>query len=79
MVLDGVFERHPSLRGGVIELGAGWVPAMLRRLDWVARSGSKSEPDLQALTRKPSEQIIEHLAFTPFPYEDVGDADPPVR
>ncbi len=26
MVLDGVFERHRTLRGGVIELGAGWVP-----------------------------------------------------
>ena len=29
MVLDGVFERHRGLRGGVIELGAGWVPQML--------------------------------------------------
>ena len=33
MVLDGVLERHPGLRGGAIELGAGWVPGLLRRLD----------------------------------------------
>ena len=25
LVFDGVFERFPELRGGVIELGAGWV------------------------------------------------------
>ena len=38
MVLDGVFERHPNLRGAAIErLGHSWVPEMLRRLDWVPR------------------------------------------
>jgi predicted TIM-barrel fold metal-dependent hydrolase len=73
LVLDGVFERHPKLRGGAIELGAGWVPSMLKRLDWTAEIWKKSEPDLRALTCRPSEQIIEHMAFTPFPYEDVGD------
>lgn len=26
LVLDGVLERHPGLRGGAIEVGAGWVP-----------------------------------------------------
>jgi predicted TIM-barrel fold metal-dependent hydrolase len=26
MVYDGVFERFPALRGGVIESGAGWAP-----------------------------------------------------
>ena len=73
LVLDGVFERHRQLRGGVIELGAGWVPAMIKRLDWVAQIWSKSDPELKALTRHPSEQIIEHMAFTPYVYEDVGD------
>ena len=68
-----MIERHPTLRGGAIELGAGWVPSMLKRLDWTAEIWKKSEPDLRALTRKPSEQIIEHMAFTPFPYEDVGE------
>ena len=72
MVLDGVFERHPNLRGGVIELGAGWVPSFLRRLDWSADIWRKSEPELQKLERKPSEQITTQMAFTPFVYEDVG-------
>jgi predicted TIM-barrel fold metal-dependent hydrolase len=73
LVLDGVLERHPTLRGGAIELGAGWVPSMLRRLDWIAEIWRKSEPDLAALKRRPSEQIIQQLAFTPFPYENVAD------
>ena len=73
MVLDGVLERHPGLRGGVIELGAGWVPQMLTRLDWVVDIWKKSEPELAALKRKPSEQIIAQLAFTPFVYENVGE------
>ena len=72
MVLDGVLQRHPKLRGGAIELGAAWVPAMLRRLDQIADIWRRSEPDLAALTRKPSEQITEHLGFTPYPFEDVG-------
>ena len=71
LVLDGVLERHPTLRGGAIELGAGWVPSMLARLDWIADIWKKSEPDLAALKRRPSEQIIQQLAFTPFPYENV--------
>jgi predicted TIM-barrel fold metal-dependent hydrolase len=72
IVLDGVLERHRDLRGGVIELGAGWVPQMLARLDWVAEIWKKSEPELAALTRKPSEQIVDQLAFTPYVYENVG-------
>ena len=73
LVLDGVLERHPRLRGGAIELGAGWVPAMLERLDWIAHNWRRSEPELQKLEGKPSEQITEQLAFTPFVYEDVGE------
>jgi predicted TIM-barrel fold metal-dependent hydrolase len=73
LVLDGVLERHPNLRGGVIELGAGWVPSMLKRLDWIAEIWRKSEPDLALLTTRPSEQILDRLFFTPYPYEDVGD------
>jgi uncharacterized protein len=72
LVLDGVLERHPNLRIGVVELGAGWVPAMLRRLDQIAEIWKRSEPDLAALTRKPSEQITAQMGFTPYPFEDVG-------
>jgi predicted TIM-barrel fold metal-dependent hydrolase len=72
LVLDGVLERHPELRGGVIELGAGWVPSLLRRLDLVAQIWKRSEPDLDALSSAPSELITRQMAFTPYPFEDVG-------
>lgn len=71
MVFDGVFERHRGLTGAVVELGAGWVPSWLRRMDWTAGIW-KREPDLAALSRRPSEIVAEHLAFTPYVYEDVG-------
>ncbi|MBI1198240.1 MAG: amidohydrolase family protein [Phenylobacterium sp.] len=72
MVLDGVLDRHPNLRGAAVELGAGWVPEMIRRLDWVARTWGRNDANIQAQSRKPSEQIVQQLAFTPFPLEDLG-------
>ena len=71
MIFDGVFERHRTLRAGAIELGAGWVPSWLRRLDWTQQIWRK-EPDIAALTRSATETAIEHLGFTPYVYEDVG-------
>ncbi len=72
LVLDGVLERYPALRGGIIEIGAGWVPDMIRRLDHAADIWRKSEPHLALMKRKPSEQIRQQLRFTPYPFEDVG-------
>ena len=72
MVLDGVFERHPKLRGASVELGAGWVPEMLKRLDYVVKTWSRVDKNLSEIKRKPSEQLIEQMEFTPFHHEDVG-------
>jgi len=51
MVIDGVFERFPALRGASVELGAGWVPSLLTRLDWVARHWSRVDQNLAGFTR----------------------------
>jgi len=72
LVLDGVLERHPKLRGACVELGAGWVPELLRRLDWVVKHWSRNDANLQALRRTPGQQLTEQLAFTPFVFEEVG-------
>ena len=72
LVLDGVLEKFPALRGGVIEIGAGWVPDMIRRLDHAAAIWAKSEPHLAEMTRTPSQQIRAQLRFTPYPFEDVS-------
>jgi predicted TIM-barrel fold metal-dependent hydrolase len=72
LVYDGVFDRFPQLRGGVIEFGAAWVPAFLRQLDMGYRSFSRTDPLLKALALKPSEYMHRHMKFTPFPGEDTG-------
>jgi predicted TIM-barrel fold metal-dependent hydrolase len=72
MLIDGVFERFPGLRGASVELGAGWVPSLLTRLDWVAAHWSKADKSLANFKRKPSEQLTEQCAFTPYVFEDVG-------
>ena len=70
---DGVFERFPGLRGGVIEHGAIWVPSFMKSLDFAARAWAKSTPELRELTRTPSQQFIDQMRFTPLPWEDVTE------
>jgi uncharacterized protein len=72
LVFDGVFERFPKLRGGVIELGAGWVPEYLRTLDLSQRIFKRTDPSVAALSLKASDYIRRAVKFTPFPGEDVG-------
>lgn len=72
MALDGVFERHPGLKGGAIELGASWVPTLLRNLDHAARTLGKREPLIHELPLAPSEYIRRQVRFTPFPFEDTA-------
>jgi predicted TIM-barrel fold metal-dependent hydrolase len=70
LVLGGVFERHPQLRVGVIELGAGWVGPMVERLEWVAK-GSLGRT-LQGLAMRPAEYVRRNVRVTPYVFEDIG-------
>ena len=72
LILDGLFDRHPGLRGGCIEQGAGWVVSWLHHLDYGLRAFRRTEDPLQKLAAKPSEYVRRHLKFTPFPGEPVG-------
>jgi uncharacterized protein len=72
MVLDGVFEAYPRLRGGCIEQGAMWVVPWLKRLDLAQQTFMKTEPILRELPMTPSEYIRRQVKFTPFPQEPVG-------
>ena len=71
MIMDGVFARHPKLRGAAVELGAGWVPEMLRRLDDITKVYSRVDESIR-FDRKPSEQLTQQMGFTPFPHENVA-------
>ena len=72
MVLDGVFERHPGLRGGCIEQGAMWVRAVAQ----APRPGPAHVRAHRARSAPcrwpPSEYVHRQLWFTPFPTEPVG-------
>ena len=72
LALDGVFDRFPALRGGVIELGAGWVPDMLRRMDGAWKGWRKTDPVIAGLSAAPTEFIRRAVRFTPFATEDAG-------
>jgi len=71
LVMDGVLDRHPTLKGAAVELGAGWVPEMLRRLDEISRIYSRADESVR-FERKPSEQITQQMGFTPMAHENVG-------
>ena len=71
MMMDGVFTRHPKLRGAAVELGAGWVPELLHRLDWVAKIYGRVDESVR-FERTPSQQLTDQMGFTPFPHENVA-------
>lgn len=72
LILDGLFDRFPGLRGGCIEQGAGWVVSWLHHLDYAQQAFRRTEEPLRRLASAPSEYVHRHLKFTPFPGEPVG-------
>jgi predicted TIM-barrel fold metal-dependent hydrolase len=72
LIYDGLFDRFPTLRGGCIEQGAGWVVSWMHHLDYGLRAFRRTEEPLRRLEHTPSEYVRKHLKFTPFPGEDVG-------
>jgi uncharacterized protein len=72
MIFDGVFERFPDLRVGVIEQGAIWVPSWMRQMESAFDAFARHEERLQALSLRPSEYVRRQVRFTPYPTEDVG-------
>ena len=72
LTLDGVFERHPALRCGVIELGGTWMPGFLQLLDQAAHQFRRHEALLETLSMKPSEYIKRQVRVSLFAFEDAG-------
>jgi len=72
MIFDGVLERFPGLRIGVIEQGAVWVPSWLRQMEAAVEAFGRHEERLRALTLRPTEYVRRQVKFTPYPTEDVG-------
>jgi uncharacterized protein len=72
MIFDGVFERFPKLRVGVIEQGAVWVPSWTRQMEAAFEAFSRHEERLRKLSMRPTEYVRRQIRFTPYPTEDVG-------
>ncbi len=72
LVIDGIFMRFPNLQWGAIEVGASWLPGLMRALDSSATAFIKNEERLQQMDLKPSEYLKRQLKVTPYPHEDAG-------
>ena len=72
MIFDGVLERFPDLRIGVIEQGAIWVPSWTRQMEAAFEAFARHEERLRDLSLRPSEYVRRQVRFTPYPTEDVG-------
>jgi predicted TIM-barrel fold metal-dependent hydrolase len=71
-IIDGVLERHPALKIGVIEQGAIWIPSWMRQLESAFDAFERHEDRLQGLSLRPSDYVRRQVRATPYPTEDVG-------
>ena len=71
MIFDGVLERFPKLRIGVVELGASWIISWMKHLDQSYKAFRKFQ-DLSLLKLLPSEYVLRQIKVTPFAGEDIG-------
>ncbi len=72
MIFDGVLERHPDLRIGVIEQGCIWLPSWLKQMESAMDAFGRHEERLRALSLTPGEYVERQVRVTPYPTEDVG-------
>jgi uncharacterized protein len=72
LIIDGVLLRHPMLKVGCIEVGASWLPGLMRNLDAAHNAFRKNEERLQRMDMLPSEYIRRQVRVAPYPHEDTG-------
>jgi hypothetical protein len=70
LALNGVLERHPDLRLGVMELSAVWVPLFLMMLDGGYDFTSRfNGAPLRPLAERPSDYLRRQVRVAAFSYE----------
>ncbi len=72
LIFDGVLERFPGLRIGVIEQGAVWLPSFAKRMESAFDAFVRHEERLQGLSLRPTDYLQRQVRATPYPTEDVG-------
>ena len=70
LIVNGVLDRHPDLRLGIIELSAIWVPMYLLMLDGAVEFTSRlNGQPVAPLSMKPSEYFRRQVRVAAFSYE----------
>jgi predicted TIM-barrel fold metal-dependent hydrolase len=72
LIFDGVLERFPELKIGVIEQGAIWLPSWMKQMESAFDAFARHEARLQKLSLRPSDYVKRQIRVTPYPTEDIG-------
>jgi hypothetical protein len=70
LILNGVFDRHPGLRVGVVELSSIWVPQFLLMLDGAVDFTGRLNGVPSTLALRPSQYFLDRVRISSFSYED---------
>jgi predicted TIM-barrel fold metal-dependent hydrolase len=71
MIFDGVLDRFPDLKIGVIEQGCVWLPSWMKQMESAFDAFVRHEERLQQLSMRPTEFVERQVRVTPYPTEDV--------
>lgn len=71
MVTGGVFQRHPRLRFGVIEVGGHWIGPLMECMDLWANNMGHMSSNPHKLTELPSTYVKNNVRVSFFPFEPV--------
>ena len=67
LIFEGVLERHPQLRIGVIEFGSIWVPSFLKQIDYTFEFlGPRNRYLRERLTARPSDYFRRQVKVSTF-------------
>jgi predicted TIM-barrel fold metal-dependent hydrolase len=69
LILNGVLERHPELRLGIVELSAVWLPLFLMMLDGGSAFVERMSGRPPRLALRPSEYFRRQVRVSCFAYE----------
>lgn len=72
LIFDGVLDRFPNLRIGVIEQGCIWLPSWMKQMESAMDAFGRHEERLQKLSMRPSDFVERQVRVTPYPTEDIG-------
>lgn len=72
MIVNGTFERFPTLKVVMVEWGFSWLSSLMARLDHFWTRNPEASPLVKKL---PSEYLAEHFTFTTQPLDEPDTAE----